>query len=530
MADDASLTPAGKSDGHKLHSWADRLSAQNIPIFGKTALELCHAVAQSKVSASELARIILRDPAMTSQVLRVANSAYYARGSFEMTTITRAVVVLGFDQVRSIGLSVAVVDKLLAGNKIDRVQNVLASSFAASILAKAIANLRGDTQPEEIFIAALLYRIGAMAFWCHGGQEADELDQALNSKPDAEEATELLVLGIALRDLSAELVKRWQLGQLVSDALRGKGGMRNQRSRAVVLGHALQRALVKGLNHPDVAVVLGYVADYTTVPIERAQEMAQEALKEAAQTAASFGVGLADSILPPDELPEEHAHNQEIEASAKPSTTNSDFPDANPLLQLQILREVSMLITGRPSISVVLNIMLEGIYRGVGLDRALVTVLTPDRSRLQVKQMVGKFDTDLAERFHFRLNDPGYQMFKYALERQSPMLLDPNKLTPIRDLVTPQIRHLLANGPFVIAPIVVEGKDIGLFYADRQMSGRPIDREAFESFKHFVHHTSLSLDYLKRMGATDGGESSAATPSPSTNRPNDPWLAAARGR
>ena len=88
-----------------LDLWVNRLSKQEMPIFARTAQHITNVVARDVSSVAELSRGILQDASMTARLLRMANSAYYNPHSHSINTITRAVMVLGFETVRSMCLS-----------------------------------------------------------------------------------------------------------------------------------------------------------------------------------------------------------------------------------------------------------------------------------------------------------------------------------------------------------------------------------------------------------------------------------------
>jgi len=66
----------------------------------------------------------------------------------------------------------------------------------------------------------------------------------------------------------------------------------------------------------------------------------------------------------------------------------------------------------------------------------------------------------------------------------------------IEQLVTPKVQELSQGAGFFVTPIEIHGKVIGVFYADRQPSCRPLDEDSFTSFKHFAQQGNLALAYL----------------------------------
>ncbi len=166
-----------------LNAWLGRIRDQELPIFGRAAEQIRDLTESEKSAVSELAEAIRRDQGMTAKLLRIANSVIFNTSGTQVTTVSRAIVMLGFDMVRQIALSVAFIDAFLRGCVRERAQREMARAFHAAVQVCWRAAKRHDAQPEEVFIAALLYRFGDLAFWCFAGQAGDELDEALLRNP-----------------------------------------------------------------------------------------------------------------------------------------------------------------------------------------------------------------------------------------------------------------------------------------------------------------------------------------------------------
>ena len=170
------------------------------------------------------------------------------------------------------------------------------------------------------------------------------------------------------------------------------------------------------------------------------------------------------------------------------------FPQPDGMLQLRILRELSALLEGKADTNIVMELVLEGIFRGIGMDRTLFALLTPDRSELRAKFMLGGSRENLAQHFRFRLNTG--HVFSHVIENQLPLWVDVKNHPELERLVTAEVVAVTGRLPFYVAPIVINHRTIGLFYADRALSGRPLDVESYESFKHFTQQANLGLSHL----------------------------------
>ena len=145
----------------------------------------------------------------------------------------------------------------------------------------------------------------------------------------------------------------------------------------------------------------------------------------------------------------------------------------------------------KPDLSLILEIVLEGIYRGVGLDRAVFALLTADKKAVKAKYALGQNSEKFTSQFHFSLQVNN--IFHKMVVEQEALWIKDTLSEEVKSLVSPEIRKTLACRAFYIAPLLLSGRVIGLLYADRKPSDRDLDNESFESFKHFAHQASHAL-------------------------------------
>lgn len=459
----------------------DRLTEAEVPVLSNTVQRIGTAAGDRETSARDLANIILGDAAMTSGVLRVANSAYYGSASREISTISRAVVLLGFETVRAIGTSVAVIETFLKGRAHGPLLAVMRDSVHAAVQARTVATLRGDPEPEEIFVAALLARLGEMAFWAFAGEaQVQILSQAMAAPGKTQRQAELEVLGFTLTELTRALARAWNLGELVQEAAGGQNRRTSVRARSVQLGHELQTAMRHhGLESPEVGRVLRRIGEHTGQPARQVTDRVADSLEEVRSAARAFGVSGETSAQDEAEEP-----------------ADESGPQPSPRLQLRILRELTQIRREKPQLQMVLDTVLEGIYRGVGMDRTLVAILSRDRQRLNVRYTLG--DTGrLRQAFDFTLGDERRTLFREVLAGQRPIWASQLEPGRRRRWLTPEVQQCFA-ADFYLAPLVVHHRDIGLIYADRGPSHRPMDEEGFAAFRHFAEECNAAIEQLTR--------------------------------
>ncbi|MBN2544400.1 MAG: HDOD domain-containing protein [Spirochaetes bacterium] len=136
---------------------------QNMPPLPITVSKILEITKNPNVSAQELNNIISIDPVLTGRILKLINSAYYSLPN-QITSIVRAIVMLGINTVKNLALSTSIV------NTINKKENFNAldmdgfwrHSICVGVLAKTFANRQGVTLKlqEEYFVAGLLHDIG----------------------------------------------------------------------------------------------------------------------------------------------------------------------------------------------------------------------------------------------------------------------------------------------------------------------------------------------------------------------------------
>jgi HD-like signal output (HDOD) protein len=478
-----------------LGQWIKRVAEQEMPIFGRTVESVLSVAHNEDSTVSELARVVLQDSAMTARVLKLVNSSLYNPSSEPISTISRAILLLGFDNVRDLSLSVALIDSFVKGPQRSKLDEEMAQSIHAAVQARNIARERGDRSPEEVFIATLLYRIGQMAFWCFGGELADELLSAQQSAQGRPEECEKKVLGFTLKDLSWGLAREWRLSGLLKQSLQGTVSQ-TPRTRTIALSHELAEAARSGWKHEGVQRLVAEVADLLGQSKDATRVMLEDQAREATGIARDFGARDAIPYLP---VPDKGV------AEAEPNESAVEYPEPDAMLQLAVLREMKQLVRSRPTFNTVLEAVLEGIYRGVGMDRTLFALLTPDRQTLVGKFALGDNDGSLLRGFHFSMDRGHPSVLLYTMAKRADLWVTNSADDAHAALVTPALRDALGNGPFFVAPLIIDHKSIGLLYADGMASGRELDEQAFSSFTHFAAEANQGLSYIVGQRPSSAG-------------------------
>jgi HD-like signal output (HDOD) protein len=465
-----------------LSQWVRLISDEEMPVFAHTARHVAGLATSVDTSSGDLARVVLMDSAMTTRVLRMANSAYYNPGVKRITTVSRAIVILGFETIRSIALSIAMVDTLLRGNRHDRVVTEMAHAFHAAVQARSFAARRGDAAPEEVFIAALLFRLGAMAFWCfpHGYDEA--LDTALADAPQPAKA-ERAILGFALKDLTAALNREWSLSELLGHTLDGRHG-HDTRVKIIEVASSLASAVNEhGWDSAQTRKLIARAAELSGAPEDEIASLVQDNARQAVRAATDYGAEVAARQIPVPQT----ADAATPAAAAAPAERAVD-PD----FQLRILREISTMLSERVDVNGLLGMILEGIFRGIAMDRAVLALVGSDSPSLKAKYVLGVAGGLVGNRFDFAVDDGDRNPIIQILNGGEPAWV--SRGSPRwRQCQSSDLVGCLGDAEFFAFPIHVGGRPRGMFYADRGHTGRVLDERDFDSFRHLCEQAAIGL-------------------------------------
>lgn len=490
------------SKGDDIDKWIESLSNSDLPALNETVQRISKVASSHEANASELAKSVLRDPSVSAKVLKIANSTSYNPTGVPINTISRAVIVLGFDTIQSIALSVALLDSLGTHVPRERLLHEIAQSFHAAHQAECIAKEAKDPHPEEIFIATLLNKLGDMAFWACGSPAADELDAILAENPDKDlSEVQEKVLGFRLKNLGVGLAKSWNLGESVTEAMNTADGS-NSRWEMVNLSYKVAQESIHGWNSKELESTIQNICNLTGKETSEMKRFLQNNANDAINRLRSSSPRVAHiAKLIPSAKDEKmvggdtNAEGQAVAESLLDDET-PEFPDPDPKLQLSILQELMQLTTHKePDINLVFQMTLEGLYRGVGMDRALMAILSPQKDVLKTKYLLESKPSRLREAFQINIKKNKQYEFFVKLLAEHDYVWICNKAEPAkyRPLLNSHVTTLIGTHNGFVAPILVGPKPIGIFYCDRKISGRKLDEEGFNAFSLFVQQANMCL-------------------------------------
>ncbi len=349
-----------------LNGWLNYLDQVQLPVLRQTLLRIVKITDNDRATVSRLAEAIMYDADLASNVLKLANSAMFNPSKTSINTVTRAIMVIGFNSVKSMAITSLLVDNLKNSAHKANLYQCLARSIHAAIHAKSLAQHYPIGTQEEIFVDTILFNIGEAAFWASDTKEISELAKLPNVALDANLQREQL--GTTFRAISKGLVQQWHFSPLLEEALHNPRG---DQAKIIYQSNMIANLASVDQEFSDQKACVRLYASLTGADDKKATQQIQSNREKAIQVAKLLGITDAEKYL-----------TQKTELEMAPVQ-----PD--PIKHIEFLHKMNQCDDGRLSDDL-LNHTLMGLHMGVGFERSAAFLCrTPSAgaSTESIKQM-----------------------------------------------------------------------------------------------------------------------------------------------
>lgn len=282
---------------------AEQMVASSVTLVTLPAIfiRVKRVVDDQTTTATDLAKVISADPAMTARVLKLINSAFWGF-SGRIDSVSRAVSLLGMIHVHDLVLATAVVE---AFDRVRPEQMDMAKFWRGSVLralaATALARRSKLADLGRVFTEALLSDLGHMVIYLKAPELAAQALLQTQEQPWELAEAERSLIGCDFAQVGGTLVDSWKLPECYGDAIR------HQNAPQGAAAHALEASLlhVAGMlaalrgSETERAALVARIAPFAWQTIRLGPDCLPEIMYEVesnlSATAHMFGVPLADA-------------------------------------------------------------------------------------------------------------------------------------------------------------------------------------------------------------------------------------------
>ncbi len=488
----------------------------------KDSVRLMQKISRSEnAHARALSGAISEDIAMTAKLLRLVNAAFYsAAGGGNITSLQRAVALMGFQTVGMMANSLMLFDRLPKGADGNRLREEFGRAQLAALLAQQFCNR--NKQLEGAYLAALFQNLGGMLGGLHFTEELPSFEEKLAARGiatgdqawmDARDKLARELWGADIEDIAIDVAGQWGWPESVRNGMRRLQPSSTERAAS---SEEYQRVLCTAAN-VLAAQLLGLPSSGS------AEEKAEARRACVMRFAAEMAVPLS---LNPEPLADEVAGVQEVwddlakvlgfgpvaapPAAKKPAAKEADLPGksaagrpasaaplsapvaapvaaakpaaprpaapaapSNPAVAESLssaLEQLSgMVLAGAPA-GQLLQLCMKQMHEALSLRRVVVCLRDPSGVMLKGGMGVGERATALAPVFQIPLQPPN-ELFGLLCSKGADTLISDTADPVIAQRLPAWFRNQVQAGTFVLLPKVAGGQVLGAFYGDKADAG-----------------------------------------------------------
>jgi len=191
----------------------------DLPIFSTSINKIRRISSDPSSDAMAVAQEVLKDANLSTKLLRLGNSAHYNRGVGKISVVSRAVIVLGFETVKNLTLTLKLIESFQTANPVVDMSKMLVKSYLAAGFVRDIADKCGIKDVEESYVCALLYNLGEITVAYVMPNEYQRISELVLNKGLSQAEAEQTVLGTSISLISQELATTWEFPPTVVSAM-----------------------------------------------------------------------------------------------------------------------------------------------------------------------------------------------------------------------------------------------------------------------------------------------------------------------
>lgn len=469
--------------------------------------------ASENESVGTLANEILKDVALTNKLLRVVNTAHYRRGGGgTISTVSRAIALIGFAGIRNLALSLMLVERMEDKQHAQQLKEEFMRALMAGMLAGELCP--SPRENEEAFIGSLFRNLGRLLAEFYLPEEAEQIRKLAHppqsatqespaEPPPSEMAASGRVLGLSYEDLGLGVGRTWGLPDTLMDCMRAPTGtpprqglgQHPDRLRwvATVANEAADALL---FNAPDKAAELlkGLAQRYGGALAFKAEELL-EAASRARKRMTELTQGMELKMIPGEpaerlvesyyvDAPnqgnaDEQAGFAALDDVAKHEAPNVPANDPASVLTSGI-QDITNALVENFKLNEVLRMVLETIYRSLGFRRVVFCMRDARSGNLVGRIGLGERGNELAPNFVVPLKAPpggALDLFGMLCLKGVDIMIEDAAVPNIASRLPAWFTSKVQAPTFLLLPLVMKGstpqKDlvIGFIYADKARAG-----------------------------------------------------------
>jgi eukaryotic-like serine/threonine-protein kinase len=460
----------------------------DFPAMANTVGQISALTSSEGTSTSVLADTVLQDYGLAQKLLRLVNTAAFAQRG-QVTTITRAVLLLGFERVRSVATGLILFEHLQSEAKTPDLVDTLNMSFYSAILGRTIAEGTRFTDPEEAFISALFHNLGRTLVAMYLPDDLAVINAS--NAADRDDAVQS-VLGQSYTSLGIAVAESLRLPVKISDSMMRVVGSRVHESMTdteklaclATLANAITDAVAAPTDAKEKRaeihrLIRSYGAPFAAMT-GKVDSLIADAVAELKEHSKTFNLELPGNAFVHglgewrmESLVSERSMGGLATASSAGGLieildSDLEADDVPETILTRGLHEITSLLVTEFALDDVLRVILETIYRalGVGHTRAFFLLKDPSAPLARFRFGLGQSAADMRAWKEIPLSGVD-DVFSLVMRQHRDVIIKDVSAPEAGELLPEWYRQRMEPGRYlVLLPLIVDQKALGIFYVD----------------------------------------------------------------
>jgi len=472
----------------------------DFPALSDSVVRIQRLATSETESVNSVTNEILKDVALTNKLLRLVNSAHYARGG-SISTVSRAVNLVGFNGIRNMALSLVLLEHM----QDKKHAALLKEEFLRSLMAGSIG---GEMCPipresEEAFIGAMFQNLGRLLVQFYFPEEAGQVRSLMASPRETvtEAAASASVLGLNYEELGIGVAKAWGLPQDIQRCMRKPVGAPPSRAPsdtgerirwialasneiADVLLHSDPKdvdAHISQVTHKYAHCVGSNAKDVIAATAEARQKLIE--LANAMDIHVKPGSAAAKLLKMPEGLEEPAQHGQtdaglsrfELQATqAVALEAGAVAPVKTRMVEDTLaagIQDITNAMVEDFKLVDVLRMILETMFRALEFDRIIFCMRDAKTETMTGRFGLGNGVEQFVKGFKTHLKASVPDLFSVVCTKGVDTMISDATETRIAQRLPEWYRKGINAPTFLLLPLQIKGAPFGLIYADKAALG-----------------------------------------------------------
>ncbi len=510
------MTNQDQEPSGKLASIFAKINLSELPAMSSNVQELISLSHSTRSAAYDLSKVILKDYSLTNKVLQVVNSAYYSIGH-SISSISKAVTILGFDAVRDLATAIALFEDFLkSGVEKKEISKILTRSFLSGLQAREMVVAKNiNVLPEEAFICALMHHLGKIITCIYMPDVYKNIESQVAGGVPEETAARSLLDDLTYSELGREVAKFWNM----SEKIIGSMAVKTEKPKNKYDDVGYLQNLASFTNEftdkvclgGDMGAIFKKFGKMFQVDIDEAIVRLDQSVDASEDVSDSIRYGLSklnirNSIKQVSEYggkPVARGRRQAVDDKKVPGKQDGCGTELEPLPSSEksvndFIRELTETLMGEEiKLDEFYVNLLEALYRGVGFDRVIMGILSIQASKISVVGRYGLGDIEAS----------GVQNFDHPMANKEQAI--PRCLMACKDMAIPanakgafpkNFQYLVKDRTVFLFPVCVDKKPIALIYLDRKQGRPKLEQEQLKTIRLFRDFAVMAIQKIRAKG------------------------------